>query len=84
MLYAQAIELRNQLAVMDLPQDVLWVTSPLTRAIQTLTLACPALHSGGPKPNIAVRRWVRSLQQCRYVSHLQAPRRSLLDRHANS
>ena len=33
---SQALTLRNEVANWDLPSDVVWVTSPLTRAIQTL------------------------------------------------
>ena len=40
----QAIQLRKELAALDLPADTLWVTSPLQRAMQTLLLACPHAH----------------------------------------
>lgn len=61
----QAAALRQQLAAMNLPPDVLWVTSPLSRAIQTLLFACPSLHGdGGALPNIIVRRWAGRVSRC--------------------
>lgn len=40
----QARALRSELAQLNLPPDTLWVTSPLSRAIETLLLACPTAH----------------------------------------
>lgn len=40
----QALKLRAKLETMALPQDVCWVTSPLSRAIETLLLACTGLE----------------------------------------
>ena len=67
----QARGLRRRLHEMALPPDTLWVTSPLTRAIETLLLACPSgsklaecsdngePNLGGEVPhNLAVRRCV--------------------------
>jgi broad specificity phosphatase PhoE len=38
---SQARALRATISGWDLPDDTLWVTSPLTRAIQTMLLSCP-------------------------------------------
>lgn len=46
----QATKLRNKLVEQKIPEEALWVTSPLTRAIDTLILACPHLHRLGPPP----------------------------------
>ncbi len=46
----QATKLRNQLVEQKIPEEALWVTSPLTRAIDTLILACPQPHRLGPPP----------------------------------
>ena len=40
---SQALTLRNEVQNWDLPADVVWVTSPLTRAIQTLLHVHPAI-----------------------------------------
>lgn len=40
----QARKLRSELAQLNLPADTLWVTSPLSRAIETLMLGCPTAH----------------------------------------
>lgn len=40
----QARKLRSELAQLNLPADTLWVTSPLSRAIETLLLGCPTAH----------------------------------------
>jgi hypothetical protein len=57
--------LRERLAKLHLPADVLWVTSPLSRAIQTLLMACPAVAEtqlqhegeGSPvRPKVIVRK----------------------------
>lgn len=37
----QALSLRDQIAKWNLPEDVIWLTSPLTRAIETMLLAFP-------------------------------------------
>ena len=37
----QSQRLRTQLAGLKLPHKVLWVASPLSRAMQTMLLACP-------------------------------------------
>ena len=37
----QALELRKQIASWKLPEDAVWVTSPLSRAIETMMLAFP-------------------------------------------
>ncbi|KAL4545609.1 hypothetical protein Ndes2526B_g00266 [Nannochloris sp. 'desiccata'] len=42
----QALSLRDQVAKWNLPDDVVWVTSPLSRAIETMLLAFPN-HNGG-------------------------------------
>ncbi|DBB11435.1 hypothetical protein WJX82_007343 [Trebouxia sp. C0006] len=47
---SQATKLRNQLMEQKIPEEALWVTSPLTRAIDTLILACPQSHRLGPPP----------------------------------
>lgn len=44
MLSLQARKLRSELAQLNLPADTLWVTSPLSRAIETLLLGCPTAH----------------------------------------
>ena len=46
----QATKLRNQLVEQKIPEEALWVTSPLTRAIDTLILACPQPHRLGAPP----------------------------------
>jgi glucosyl-3-phosphoglycerate phosphatase len=51
----QAMSLRQQLAALNLPLNTVWVTSPLSRAIETLMLARPPMqrspdenkHDGG-------------------------------------
>lgn len=61
----QARLLRQQLHTMNLPDDALWVTSPLSRAMQTLMHACPALNGGGgAPPKIVVRRCDASFNPC--------------------
>ena len=40
-LCVQSQRLKMQLAGMKLPQKVLWVVSPLSRAMQTMLLSCP-------------------------------------------
>jgi len=40
----QALNLRDQVAKWNLPEDVVWVTSPLSRAIETMLLAFPNLN----------------------------------------
>lgn len=37
----QSQRLRSQLAGLKLPRKVLWVASPLSRALQTMLAACP-------------------------------------------
>lgn len=44
----QASRLRSKLAEQKIPEEALWVTSPLTRAIDTLILACPQPQRLGP------------------------------------
>ena len=62
----QATALRRHFEAQGLPGDALWVTSPLTRAVETLLLACPTAHllsaagaapgdGGGLPPRVAVR-----------------------------
>lgn len=52
----QAAALQNVLLSMDLPPDVLYVTSPLSRAMQTLLHAIPCMNSERCSlPNICVR-----------------------------
>ncbi len=46
----QATKLRSQLVEQKIPEEALWVTSPLTRAIDTLILACPQPHRLEPPP----------------------------------
>lgn len=47
----QASRLRSTLAEQKIPEEALWVTSPLTRAIDTLILACPQPQRlGSPIP----------------------------------
>ena len=41
---SQALTLRNEVQNWDLPADVVWVTSPLTRAIQTLLHVHPEIE----------------------------------------
>lgn len=41
---SQALTLRNEVLSWDLPEDVVWVTSPLTRAIQTLLHVHPEIE----------------------------------------
>lgn len=43
----QATRLRSKLVEQKIPEEALWVTSPLTRAIDTLILACPHPHRLG-------------------------------------
>ncbi|KAK9807423.1 hypothetical protein WJX73_004631 [Symbiochloris irregularis] len=62
---AQSQRLKSQLAGMKLPQKVLWVTSPLSRAMQTMLLSCPKpdLLKGAqanPSSNAGYRTVVRS------------------------
>ena len=40
----QATELRSKLAALAKLDGALWVSSPLTRAIETLLLSCPKAH----------------------------------------
>lgn len=47
----QCKALRQQLDALNLPHDCLWVTSPLTRAIETFMHGCPHW----PPPNFYVR-----------------------------
>jgi broad specificity phosphatase PhoE len=48
----QAAALQAKFASLGVPHhEVLWVTSPLTRAIQTLLLACPVSHMFGNGEN---------------------------------
>lgn len=48
----QAAALQAKFASLGVPHhEVLWVTSPLTRAIQTLLLACPVSHLFGDGEN---------------------------------
>lgn len=50
----QASRLRSKLAEQKIPEEALWVTSPLTRAIDTLILACPQPQRlGSPVPPLA-------------------------------
>ena len=50
----QASRLRSKLAEQKIPEEALWVTSPLTRAIDTLILACPQPQRlGSPLPPLA-------------------------------
>lgn len=44
----QATSLRPQLRALNLPSDALWVSSPLTRALETFWLGCPIIARGGP------------------------------------
>ena len=37
----QAMALRPQLEAMKISKDALWLCSPLTRAMETMALACP-------------------------------------------
>ena len=46
----QATRLRSKLVEQKIPEEALWVTSPLTRAIDTLILACPHPHRLGSPP----------------------------------
>ena len=46
----QATKLRSRLVEQKIPDEALWVTSPLTRAIDTLILACPHPHRLGSPP----------------------------------
>lgn len=46
--HAQATGLRPQLRALNLPPDALWVSSPLTRALETFWLGCPVIARGGP------------------------------------
>ncbi|KAL3141675.1 hypothetical protein ABBQ32_004365 [Trebouxia sp. C0010 RCD-2024] len=51
---SQASRLRSKLAEQKIPEEALWVTSPLTRAIDTLILACPQPQRlGSPVPPLA-------------------------------
>lgn len=43
----QATALRDQVARWNLPEDAVWVTSPLSRAIETMLLAFPGSHACG-------------------------------------
>jgi broad specificity phosphatase PhoE len=49
---AQAAALRAEVAAWGLPADALWVSSPLSRALETMLLACPFASAlgrpGGP------------------------------------
>ena len=50
----QASRLRSKLVEHKIPEEALWVTSPLTRAIDTLILACPQPQRlGSPTPPLA-------------------------------
>eukprot|EP00889_Picochlorum_renovo_P004941 jgi/Picre1/31971/NNA_007319.t1 len=42
----QALSLRNEVLKWDLPKDALWITSPLTRAIETMLHVHPAVKHG--------------------------------------
>ena len=46
----QATKLRSKMVELKIPEEALWVTSPLTRAIDTLMLACPHPHRLGSPP----------------------------------
>ncbi len=46
----QATKLRGKLVEQKIPEEALWVTSPPTRAIDTLILACPQPHCLGAPP----------------------------------
>ena len=47
----QASRLRSKLVEHKIPEEALWVTSPLTRAIDTFILACPQPQRlGSPTP----------------------------------
>ena len=55
----QAEKLREKLASMKISKDALWVSSPMTRALETMLLGCPLAKQIGAaqKPlNVAVRR----------------------------
>ncbi len=45
----QATELKSKLAVLAKLDGALWVSSPLTRAIETLLLSCPKAHLIGTR-----------------------------------
>ena len=50
LLLMQATKLRSKLVEQKIPEEALWVTSPLTRAIDTLILACPQPQRLGSPP----------------------------------
>lgn len=55
----QAEKLREKLLSMKISKDALWVSSPMTRALETMLIGCPQAHRIGAidKPlNVAVRR----------------------------
>ena len=48
--WLQATKLRGQIVDLKIPEEALWVTSPLTRAIDTFIMACPQPHRlGSPR-----------------------------------
>ena len=58
--FIQAEKLREKLMSMKISKDALWVTSPMTRALETMILGCPQSSRIGAKErplNIAVRRY---------------------------
>ena len=55
----QAEKLREKLVSMKIGKDALWVSSPMTRALETMLLGCPQSSRIGAREtplNIAVRR----------------------------
>lgn len=55
----QAVNLRSHLEEMKISKDALWVVSPLSRALETMTLACPQFDriGSGQKPlNVVVHK----------------------------
>ena len=55
----QAMALRPQLEALKISKDALWLCSPLTRALETMVLACPQSARIGARDqplNVVVRK----------------------------